>query len=173
MPDRAQDMLCKARDMAEKAADYYGRAMEQCSDSLSEEIFALLRDENEEQKERIAEVEEALSAGESWANACTLPPDEDSDVKAVFRALARKHQDAACPISEMDVLIDALEMERTMLAFYETAAEEAENDVEKRFVEQMLHQVRGHHVMLNDLKYYFEDPQGWYRDLEKSGLDGA
>ena len=172
MSQRSQDMLCRALELAEEAVEFYAKSMAACSQPLYQDVFKKLKEDKEDQVGRITEIYNALGEGESWDNVCSLPPEDELDAKALFKKLAAKHQSGKCPATEITAIDTAVDVEIKLLAFYEEKAKEAEDPTEKRFVERMVLETRAHYIILNDMKYYYEDPEGWFMDKERITLDG-
>ena len=171
MSDRAQDMLCKAQDMAEHAVKFYDESLAACTSSLGKEVFGMLKKDKEDHQKRIQETYQKLSSGQAMEQACVMPEEEITRGKAAFRELAAKYDEfQSCPSSEADALERALDMETKQVDFYEEQLKDAQDATEKAFVESLLEESRGHQIMLVDLQYYYEDPGAWAR---QGGLDGA
>ena len=45
--------------------------------------------------------------------------------------------------------------------------------LERKFSELMAEEERTHLSLLSDMKMYYEDPESWFMEKERSGLDGA
>lgn len=164
--------VCKAIEMEEKGRKFYGQAVDDCGEGPGREVFTMLRDDEKLHVERIREIEKALDKGEGVEAACTLSG-EELDPRRVFREIAaRAEVHKACP-STVKALETGKEFELALVAFYEDALEKAKNDLEKEFLKHMVAEEKGHFVLLEDLNFYYQDPEGWFMDQEKAGLDGA
>ncbi len=84
-----------------------------------------------------------------------------SDNKALFTKADASILPDACPPSAQAALDAGLALELEIKAFYEAKLQEAEFPDEKRFLTAMIQEASGHYMLLNDMKYYFEDPQAW------------
>ncbi len=172
MSQRSQDMLCRALELAEEAVAFYAKSIAGCSQPLYQDVFKKLKADKEEQVGRITEIYNALGEGESWDNVCSLPPEDQLDAKTLFKKLAAKHKPGKTPPTEIMAIDTAVDVEIKLLAFYEEKAKEAEDPTEREFVERMVQETRAHYIILNDMKYYYEDPEGWFMDKERITLDG-
>ena len=172
MSERSQQMLCKGLEMAEKAIEFYEESIKSCGDTLGKELFEELKQDKVEHMNRIKDIHDKLVAGKTWIDACLLPEEEDQDLHAQFAKMAEKYDQDSCPASDKAALERALHMEKGTLVFWEYTVNKAEDDVERKFLQHMVREVRGHNVKLADAMYYYEDPEAWMRDLEKGNLDG-
>lgn len=173
MSKRSEDTLCKALELADGAVKFYDDAITSCGTSMGGEIFTLLKKDKEEHLGRIQDIYEGLRRGEEWAAVCTLDEEEKDDLDAVFRNLAFGAGAYACPASEREVLDTAVDMEAKLYDFYTAGQKQAEDPVEEAFLTQMQREVRGHQLLLKDMQYYYDDPEGWLMEQDKAGLDGA
>lgn len=173
MNEGTQSMLCKALALVEQAIQFYDDTLASCSQSLGREVFAKLKEDKVGQIERVKAIHAGLVKGETWAQVCTLPPEDQADAHAVVKAFAAKYPKGACPASEKAALGVAIGMEDKILTFYLDQTAAALDPVEKEFMRRMSQETRAHFMLLKDTEYYFEDPESWHMGKERSGLDGA
>ncbi|QLA16961.1 hypothetical protein [Desulfolutivibrio sulfoxidireducens] len=174
MPDPSQDMLCQALELADKAVGFYAKAVADCPEALGREVFERLVADKKKQRARIEEVSQGLVAGKKWEAACVLHEDQPEDMRKVFSQLVPglPPGKAAC-MTVVGALSAAIDAELLALGFFREHAAKTTDPVEKAFLAEMIRDQRGFHVLLSDTRYYFEDPQGWYMEKERAGLDGA
>ena len=173
MSNRSQQMLCKAVELTEKSLEFYEGNLDACPDGLGREIFEVIRDAEKDHLDRIREIHEALAAGSSWEAACTLDEESEEDMLAFFRTTAASYKkDDSCS-TEVGALNLALDLKLALVTFYEEWLEEAEDETEREFLDRMVQEQRGHYLMLSDLQYYYEDPEGWALDQGGASLDGV
>ncbi len=173
MSDRSRQMLCKALELGEKSLDFYEGNIDACPDGLGREIFEVIRDSEKDHLDRIREIHDALAGGSSWEQACVLDEESEEDMLAFFRTTAAGYKkDDACA-TEVGALNMALDLKLALVTFYEEWLEEAEDDTEREFLDRMVQEQRGHYLMLSDLQYYYEDPEGWALDQGGASLDGV
>lgn len=164
--------VCKAIELEEKGKKFYEKAASDCERGLGKEVFAMLRDDELRHIERIKEIEKALDKNEGVADACALS-DDHQDPGDVFRKIAARAQDhKACP-STVKALDTGIEFELALVMFYEDALEKAQDDLEKEFLKRMVAEEKGHYALLEDMNFYYEDPEGWLMEQDNAGLDGA
>lgn len=170
--EKFKKWVCTALEMEEKGKAFYEKAQAQCEQGMGKEIFTMLRDDEIKHIQRIREIEEALDQGGDLEQACHLDEQQD-DLKKVFRDMAARSMSEKPCASTVKALQTGIDFELALVKFYEEALQDAEEDLEKEFLRRMIAEEKGHYVLLSDLNYYYEDPEGWA--MEKGGyeLDGA
>ena len=73
----------------------------------------------------------------------------------------------------MEALDIGIEFESAAIEYYENHLMKAEEPLERKFIEHLIEEEREHRRILEDLKYYYTDPEGWLMEKSRSGLDGA
>ena len=168
---RMYDWVCKALEMEEKGYQFYDRASRECPDSVSGEVFTMLRDDEIRHKARIKELAEALEKEGDWESVCTLEEDF-GDAHQVFARIAEKNKGESCG-ERPAALNTGIEFELALVDFYQRALDEATEDKEKEFLDKMIQEEKAHYILLADMDYYYQDPQAWARDQGRGSLDGA
>lgn len=169
MSNESFDRLCKAVELADKSVEFYRDELDGCPDGLGREVFELLLDRAEDNLDFVGLVHESIREGTLWENACSLPPEEEEDIKDTFTTFAAKYEGEACT-SENSTAEMGLEMEKGVLDFYSEWEDEADDETERQFALFMTKKLRDNVTMLSDLVYYYEDPEGW---AMSGSLDGA
>jgi rubrerythrin len=172
--DKVTDMLCAAIQMEEKEEEFFHKAADECPSGLGKEIFlAILKDETE-QKEGIQEISNALQTHGGWPAACSLYGRKQIDAKETFSRIARKYGPSIKAVAGVtDALQIGIGLEKATMDFYAKYLKNAGSQAEKTFLQRMLSEERAHHGILLDMQYYFQDPEGYFMEKERSGLDGA
>ena len=95
-------------------------------------------------------------------------------MKSIFRELAKKHASKIeAGSSELEALDMGIEFESAAIKYYEDHLKRAEKPLEPKFVEHLVEEEREHRKILENLKYYYTDPEGWLMEKGRAGLDGA
>ena len=85
------------------------------------------------------------------------------------------HKDSALREDGM-VYLEALdfgiELEVKSMRYYQDLIDRSQEPAEKEFLARLLEEEKGHHRALIDMKFYLQDPAGYFRETEKGGLDG-
>jgi rubrerythrin len=171
--ERSKQLYKTALEMEAGGRDYYQGAMDTCGNDLCREVFRMLRDAEVEHMEHIDRIYEMLSTSCEWSDDLAVF-ETAPDWGAVFRELARKQEGRiTAQTDQIEALRIGAEMESASIRFYQDLEAQAVDPCEKRFAGHMVAEERGHLNLLTDLKYYYEDPEGWYMEKERAGLDGA
>ncbi len=170
--EKFKNWVCTALEMEEKGKAFYEKALAQCEKGMGKEIFTMLRDDEIRHIQRIKEIEEALDQDKDLEKACRIDEQPD-DLKKVFRDMAAKSLNEKPCVSTVKALQAGIDFELALVKFYEDALKQAEEDLEKEFLRRMIAEEKGHYVLLSDLNYYYEDPEGWAMGQSHAGLDGA
>ena len=171
--DRALAMLATALQMEEKGKQYYEKAATTTQNEVGREIWKLLAGYEVQHMERIREIYGKLQGGAAWT--------EDmasfavaTDLGRVFRELAEAKRDQVKAVaSDVEALGVGVDFESASVNFYEQHLAEAQEPLEKKFLELMVAEEREHLNLLSDLRFYYQDPAGWYLEKERPTLDGA
>ena len=166
-------IVATALEMEGKGRRFYAEQLTRCGNALTRELFQRLHDDEIEHVRRIKNIVASLDAGESLQGVEFGDPDED-DLGSFFRTMARKH---GASVDDQTVDVEAVEIgidfEQRAVTFYKDRLETATDPAERRFLQAMVTEERGHHATLRDLKFYLTDPEGYFAELERAGLDGA
>ncbi|WP_029898565.1 hypothetical protein [Desulfohalovibrio reitneri] len=170
MASRVEDLLCKALEIIESNAAFYREAIGKCESGPGKEVFETLRDDAGAQVARIHDIYEKVKGGESFTGACTVP--EEELLPSVKSVVEGKGPVNACQ-SELGAVNTGMERTTEAIRFFEGWAAGAEDGVERRFAERMVQESRGQYMMLSDLQFFYEDPEGFSLRQDDQILDGA
>lgn len=152
----AEDMLCKALDLEQKALDFYAEAQERCPSQLGRKVFGVLAEDKMRLTTRLAEIHAAINQGMSLDGACVLAEDDEIRPQPFALLSAGENEVPKSCAEELNVLMLALEVEQTCLRFFEDQLREAKERDIRFFLERAMEEERGHFVLLSDMRYYFE-----------------
>jgi rubrerythrin len=171
---RSIEMLAAALEKEEFGRGFYAKAVEQSTNNLGKEIFRLLLAEEGIHIRRIKQIYEELKLGKAWSEKWKVQESTNDDLKALFRervsALSEKVSPEAGDIEAIDIGMD---FEDGAVKFYEDQLSKATDDQEKAFINEMIVEERGHYSALADMKFYYTNPESWYSEMERHGVDGA
>ena len=170
--ERAMTMLTTALEMEEKGKKFYDDAAVTCKNKVGREIYELLSKYEVEHVERIQQIYDGLTKGLGWKED-TASFAVTTDLGEAFRKLAASHKETKADADDVQALGVGIEFESASVKFYEEHLGESENEIEKKFLEAMVAEERGHLNLLSDMKFYYTDPAAWLMEKERAGLDGA
>lgn len=171
--DRALKMLAAALEKEEFGRDYYKKAVDRATNTLGKEIFKMLMVEEGIHISRIKKLFEALEGGK-WSSDWKSVKGANEDLKGMFQQRAEQFADKVKPeTTDLEAIDLALDFEQGAIKFFEDHLSEAEDALEKEFIEAMILEERGHYAALADMKFYFTDPESWHAEMERPGVDGG
>jgi rubrerythrin len=167
-------MLSTALEMEKKGADFYDKAVSECQNELGREMFRMLMKEELIHMDRILKIYELLKSGKAWSDEWRSIKSDNREIGVLFKEMASAHgQDITATTSDIDALDVGIDFESRAITFYEDHLSEAEDSLEREFLQHLITEERGHHAALSDMKLYFSDSASWFAEMERSGLDGA
>ncbi len=173
MTERSIKMLKTALEMEEKGKKFYDSAITTCGNKLGCDIFKMLSNDELVHVDRINAIYKGLSAGKGWDKSWESFGDGGSDLGRVFRDLAKKYgTDIKAGTSDIKALEIGIDFENKSVVFYEESLSHATDPIERQFIEKMIIEEKSHHKVLSDMKFYLEDPSGYFAETERHGLDG-
>ncbi|HCO12072.1 MAG TPA: hypothetical protein DIT19_02455 [Desulfonauticus sp.] len=168
-----QKWFCKALEMEERGYNFYASMLEKCNDPYTREVFTLLRDEELKHIKRIKEIVAKLEKGIEVEVVCRECPFEPTP-NEVFQNLVKKYKDKKSVCAQkLEALDMGIEFELNLVDFYSQKLQEAQSAVVKEFLTKMVQEEKMHYILLSDLSYYYEDPEGWAMGKGGFSLDGA
>lgn len=172
--DGLVDLLCKALEVKEKKEKLYEEAMASCSDAVGRETFRILYEAEKEHEKALDEMQEALKAGKDWADACRyVPPEENLFARLAQRVSLDKEKLPEACADEIKALETGIQLEEACIRLFEEKAGEISDPAQRDFLHRLSAEEREHRRLLQDLKFYYTDPQGWFMEKSRARLDGA
>jgi rubrerythrin len=167
-------MLQTALSMEEKGFAFYDEALNKTTNLLGKELFTTLRDDEIVHVARIKRIFKAVTAGQDWAAEFEAMKTDPEELQQMFQKLAKAHGSGIKGDSDdLDALQVGVDFELRAVQFYEAHLPKAVSALERDFTTRMVNEERAHHKALVDTKLFLTDPEDWYREAERTGLDGA
>jgi rubrerythrin len=168
------DMLATALEMEEKGKAFYEKAVKTCGNTQCKEIFsALMKDEGLHQ-ERIKQIHDTLTSGKCWTRDWESVKGFSENLSLLFQDLAvREKEKIKAETTDLEAVDIGLDFESTSVKFYQEHRTKTTDPIEAAFLDQMIREENGHWKALKDTRYYLTDPEGWFIEKERAGLDGA
>lgn len=171
--ERSLQMLAIALEMEAKGQDYYQKAMDSCGNHIGREVFKMLRDYEVQHVARIKAIYDSLKSGRPWS-AQLASFEIPESLGTLFRSVAdRQPEHCAIGTGDVEALNVGIDFEQASVRFYTEQLALADDPLEKRFLDLMINEERQHLQILTDMRYYYEDPESWYLEKDRAGLDGA
>jgi len=171
---QALGMLKTALEMEEKGYHFYETAVAQSDNEIGRKIFEMLREDETLHAERIKKIYTNLTGGGAWNEDWRTVPAPQRDLTQVFHDLAVHYgQTIHASVGDIEALNVGLDFEAKSVSFYRRHLALAKEPLEIEFTRAMVAEEETHFQLLDDMRLYLTDPDAWFREKEKGGLDGA
>ena len=171
--DRSMIMLNTALELEEKGKKYYDQAAKTTKNKFGREIWKILADYELEHIQKIREIYDSLKGGGAWSEELASMT-VSKDIGSVLRKLTEKQKEhIKADTGDVEALDVGVDFESASIKFYEDHLAQAEDHLEKKFIKAMVAEERGHLNLLADLRYYYTDPESWFMEESRAGLDGV
>lgn len=168
------EMLDLALEMEEKGKNFYEKAFNSCRNPQCKEIFAALAQEEIAHSKRIKQIYETLISGKGWTRDWEKVKGFREDLSLFIQQLGKKEREKiTAETSDLEAVDLGVAFESASIKFYEEHRVRATDPLETAFLDQMIREEKGHLKALNDTRYYLTDPEGWFLEKERAGLDGV
>lgn len=172
--ERAIGMLKTALEMEEKGFKFYEQAVAKTQNELGHNIFQMLKEDEMVHVDRIKKIFAGLTGGEGWTDQWKAVVAPQRDLGEIFRVMAVEHgAGIRAETGDLDALAVGIDFEAKSVAFYREHLEGATDELEREFTAAMVAEEENHHELLADMNLYLTDPDAWFRENERGGLDGA
>jgi len=170
---RALKMLSTALQMEEKGAAFYKKATGNCKTAQGKDIFKMLMADELVHKQRIKKIYKTIQAGGEWSDEWKSLKVNPKKLDTLFKGLKIRHgKDMKSEITDIRAMDVGIDLELKSITFYEKNHTRAPDAPERNFLSRMIKEERGHYRALSDMKSYLIDPVGWFREKERTHLDG-
>ncbi|MGA3084887.1 MAG: ferritin family protein [Thermodesulfobacteriota bacterium] len=170
----SMDMLSAALDMEEKGKAFYEKAVTTCRNPQCMEIFSALMKDEVIHTGRIKQIHNTLTSKKCWTRDWESIKAPSNDLEMLFQNLAAKEKkQIKAETTDLAAVDIGLDLESASIKFYQEHRAKATDPIEAAFLDQMILEEKGHWKALKDTRYYLTDPQGWFMEKERAGLDGA
>jgi len=159
--------------MEVEGKEFYQQASQKSSNKLAKELFRRLASEEDEHREKFAEIFQALQKGQDWPDV-EPPSSGGKQLKSIFtQATKELGSEVKVAESELEAIKTAMDMENKTHDFYHSRSEQSTLPLEKSFYQSLAAEERGHYLALVDSHEYLTDPAGWFTRKEHWAMDGA
>jgi rubrerythrin len=170
----SMDMLSAALDMEEKGKAFYEKAVTTCRNPQCKEIFSALMKDEVVHNGRIKQIHNTLTSKKCWTRDWESIKAPSNDLGMLFKSLAvRERGKIKAETTDLEAVDIGLDLESTSIKFYQEHRAKTTDPIEAAFLDQMILEEKGHWKALKDTRYYLTDPQGWFMEKERAGLDGV
>lgn len=172
--NRSLRMLASALEKEQRGLEFYKTAESKCANELGKDIFRMLAAEERVHIARIKQIYGSLEGGKSWPGDWKSHKMENENLQKLFRErMAGLGPKIRAETGDLEALDVGIEFEQGAINFYEQELPRASDPLEREFIEQMIWEERTHYRSLSEIKQYLTDPESWFAEMERHGLDGA
>jgi rubrerythrin len=152
---------------------YYQQMSNSGGNELGVKLFKQLAVEEDYHRQKFESIFKAIQAKKGWPEV-EFSGDKGKAISSIFaEASAKLSQRAKAPLSELQAVQKAMEMENKTRDFYKERAEKGAFETEKKYYEILAGEESAHHAVLLDYYEYIKDPVGWFTVKEHHSLDGG
>jgi rubrerythrin len=172
--ERSLAMLAAALEKEERGRDFYREAVARCTNELGKDIFRALVAEEGTHIQRIKQIYDTLQSGRQWSSEWKSFEGVNQNLQKLFEErMVKLGPKVKAESGDLEALDIGISMEQGAITFYEGELLNAVDQLEREFVECMISEERVHFASLEDMKFYLTDPESWFTEHERHGLDGG
>jgi rubrerythrin len=156
-----------------KEHEFYLKNAERTDNPAGKAMFAQIAAEELEHYQRLKQLNESWSKKQKWPETVPLKVKE-TNVSTILKDMVKKA--SKMPKGDADDLKaigTAIDFEANGAIFYAKLRDDCTDPREKAFFNLLADIEHEHYVSLKDAEELMTDPVSWYRNREKTGLDGA
>ena len=153
--------------------EFYELNAKRTKNPVGKAMFEQIAADELEHYERLKQLHDQWEKEGKWPETVPLKVD-DTAVGNVLKNFLKEAKEA--PVTDADdlkAIRTAIDFEANGATFYALLRNKVTDPREKDFFDLMANIEHEHYVSLKELEEFFIDPVGWFRRVEKTGLDGA
>ncbi|MFC1873333.1 ferritin family protein [Chloroflexota bacterium] len=171
--DKTLKALQTAIQMEIDGKQYYIQASQESGNEMGKKLFQSLAVEEDIHRQKFEQIYEGLRNHKAWPEV-DYKPQGGQGLRTIFAVASEKlGANVAAPVSELEAIQMAMDMENKTFDFYKAQSASADQDSERDFFNGVANEEREHHLVLLDYFSYLKDPTGWFVSKERSSLDGG
>ncbi len=152
---------------------YYLKASQESSNELGKKLLQSLAAEEDIHRQKFEEIYNTIRSKKAWPTT-DFQPDGGKRLRTIFaRATEEMVSNIKAPVTELDAIQTAMDMESKSYDLYKNRSRAATYDAERNFYETVAAEEREHHLILLDYYEYLKDPAGWFVSKEHPSLDAG
>ncbi len=168
MSQRTEQTLCEAMELVRAAIAFYEAHAQSCGAAVVRDAFTRLADLKKTRLDRLEAIHAMVEQGVSLQDACDQAGPFEPAPQGMFRHVAAGKEPSACPADELAAVDEAAAKELELTRFFEGKHAEADADstpqtdpAEVELLRLLVQDAKGQYMLVNDMKWYYEDPDAW------------
>ena len=152
--------------------EFYLKASRESTNEMGKKLLQRLAEEEDYHRRKFELLYQTIQKKKSWP-AVDFQPDAGQTLRTIFAQSMERADAGKTPLdTELEAVKIAMDMENESRDFYNSRAENASEEGEREFYEQVAIEEREHHLVLLDYYDYLKDPAQWFTKMEHPSLDG-
>ena len=173
MEQRMAKAIKRAMDFEIHGKAFFIEAASKVKSPLAKKMFEQIASEEDEHMKYISTISKKLNAKHDWPDFKIEDNSYESRLKEVFiSTLKAEKEKIKSDQEELDIIEQAVRIEENGRKMYMSLYEEAAEGFEKDFYKTMADMEYSHFRSFKDTHLYLSDPEAWFMEQEKAGLDG-
>lgn len=152
--------------------DFYLKQSEKSADPLGKKMFATLAEEEEEHARYLKELHQELQKAGKWPEEVSVVINKTNVGKVLDELVDKVNPSNVATADDKEAIRMAIDFEKEAYAFYSGIVKQSTHPEEKMLFELLASLEMEHVVSLEETLLYFENPDQWFAQYEKPGLDG-
>lgn len=156
-----------------KEHEFYLKNAGRTRNPAGKAMFQQIAAEELEHHQRLKQLHEIWSKQQKWSETVPLKVKE-TNVSAILKDMVKKASVMSKgDADDLEAIGTAIDFEANGAIFYAKLRDDCTDKGEKAFFNLLADIEHEHYVSLKDAEELMTDPVSWYRNREKTGLDGA
>ncbi len=168
-----KDFLCNLMELKRKKAELYTRAVSECDDPVGREAFGLLHSEEDRTLRKLEQLEKMLEAENRFDPTCVYDASRMSVTETLITKAKRQLKSGSACSRHIEALDIGIDLEREAITLIKKFLDAAQSNDEKEMLSWFFEEDREHLKTLENLKFYYTNPEAWLMEKGRTGLDGA
>ncbi|MCX7822397.1 MAG: hypothetical protein N2260_03000 [Syntrophobacterales bacterium] len=174
LKDHLETFFCDILDLKEKKINFYEEWAKKCDDSIGRDVMKAMEDAERRGLEHLKTLHAEFSKTGQWSEVCRYLPERVPVADVVISKAIETYKKSKDNLCSTKIPLEVgLELEEKAIAIFQKYLNMVNTEEEKKFFGAFIAEEKEHLRILNDIKYYYEDPQGWFMEKGRGGLDGA
>ena len=153
--------------------EFYRLHAERTGNPVGKAMFGQIAAEELEHYERLKQLHEQWAKDARWPETVPLKVKNTVISDTLKDCLQKAKAAPAADADDLKAVRTAIDFEGQGATYYARLRDQVTDPREKAFFDLMANIEHEHYVSLKSVEEYFIDPAAWFRQNEKTGLDGA
>ncbi|HNS56461.1 MAG TPA: ferritin family protein [Smithellaceae bacterium] len=153
--------------------EFYKQNAQRTKNPVGRAMFEQIAADELEHYERLQQLHDQWEKEGKWPETVPLKVNDTAVGKIMKKFVKEAKEAPATDADDLKAIQTAIEFEANAATYYALFRNKVTDPKEKAFFDLMANIEHEHYVSLKELEEFYIDPVGWFRRVEKTGLDGA